>query len=836
MHTPKKTSFDLEQQLKLQEILIEIASDYINVDEAQVDSVIQASLEKMCRFVNADRSYIFDYDFIAETTSNTYEWCNDGVEPEIQNLQDVPMELFPQWISEHQKGRPFYVPDVLALDADGSEGGLRSILEPQGIKSLIAIPLLKGKDLFGFVGFDSVREYHIYSDKEQQLLHLFGQMLINIRMRRRWENTLRIQEEKYRNILANMNLGLLEVDPDDNILFANQSFCDMSGYLLEEMKGQKAAEMFVPEEKRSIIYDKNSIREKNISDGYELQILDKHGNRHWWYVSGGPNYDDKGNFIGSIGIHLDITQQKKLELELAGAKIVAEQAARAKELFLANMSHEIRTPLNVIIGMVRELAKQNLGADQRFYVAQSDSAAKHLLTILNHILDMAKIDSGELSLEQVDFSLSAVAANAFSILDSQAREKNLDFKLSVDDALFVAYVGDEGRLRQILINILGNAIKFTEEGSVNFRVDLIMDLPAEQQVRLTVADTGIGMSEHFQKRLFGKFAQEESEANRKYEGTGLGLTIARELVTLMGGDISVRSKQGIGTTFTIELTLPKGNPKNLRQTAGMSEKNAFEGLHILLVEDNEMNRFIALQSLHHFGFTVDEAENGRIAVNMAANNRYDLILMDIQMPEMDGVEATLQILNTLHLKIPIIALTANAFRHDIERYFKAGMVDCVTKPYSEEELFNKLRLYLKFSKNRNAEESNSREAGPNTLLAENDAAGAGIQQLYDLSPLVKMSQGDEVFVQKMVDMFVMLTDRTITELQVEMQQSNFDQVSRIAHRIKPSLENMGILQLSTPIRQLENYPPEGDLTGRQELVDHIIEILKQVTAQIRARR
>jgi PAS domain S-box-containing protein len=835
MHTPKKASFDLEQQLKLQEILIEIASDYINVDEAQVDSVIQVSLEKMCRFVNADRSYIFDYDFIAETTSNTYEWCNDGVEPEIQNLQDVPMELFPQWISEHQKGRPFYVPDVLALDANGSEGGLRSILEPQGIKSLIAIPLLKGKDLFGFVGFDSVREYHIYSDKEQQLLHLFGQMLINIRMRRRWENTLRIQEEKYRNILANMNLGLLEVDPDDNILFANQSFCDMSGYELEELKGQKAAEMFVPEEKRSIIYDKNSIREQNISDGYELQILDKHGNRHWWYVSGGPNYDDKGNFIGSIGIHLDISQQKKLELELAGAKIVAEQAARAKELFLANMSHEIRTPLNVIIGMVRELAKQNLGADQRFYVAQSDSAAKHLLTILNHILDMAKIDSGELSLEQVDFSLSAVAANVFSILDSQAREKNLDFKLSVDDALFVAYVGDEARLRQVLINILGNAIKFTEEGSVNFRVDLIMDLPAEQQVRLTVADTGIGMSEHFQKRLFGKFAQEESEANRKYEGTGLGLTIARELVTLMGGDISVRSKQGIGTTFTIELTLPKGNPKNLRQTAGMSEKNAFEGLHILLVEDNEMNRFIALQSLHHFGFTVDEAENGRIAVNMAAKNRYDLILMDIQMPEMDGVEATLQILNTLHLKIPIIALTANAFRHDIERYLKAGMLDYVTKPYSEEELFKKLRLYLKFSKNRNAEESDSRVAGPNALLAENDAAGAGKQQLYDLSPLVKMSQGDEVFVQKMVDMFVMLTDRTITELHVEMQQSNFDQVSRIAHRIKPSLENMGILQLSTPIRQLENYPPEGDQAGRQELVDHIIEILKQVTAQIRAK-
>jgi PAS domain S-box-containing protein len=829
---------DMQQELKFQEILIDIASNYINADVGEVDNLIHSSLEKMGRFVNADRSYIFDYDFIEQTTSNTYEWCNDGVEPEIHNLQNVPLELFPHWLNEHKKGRPFYVPDVLALSVDGEDAGLRSILEPQGIKSLIAIPIMRGDDLIGFVGFDSVREYHTYSDKEQRLLHLFGQMLINIRVRRTWEAKLQIQEEKYRNIIANMNLGLLEVDRNDVIMFANMSFCDMSGYSLDELRGKVASEVFVPQEHRNIILQKNRSRDRNISDSYEMQVRVKDGSSRWWYISGAPNYDDNGKQIGSIGIHLDITDQKMMEAELAGAKVKAEQAARAKELFLANMSHEIRTPLNVIIGMVRELAKQNLGADQRFYVAQSDSAAKHLLTILNHILDMAKIDSGEMTIEQMDFNISSLATNAYSILHSQAREKNLDFRLSIDDQLFEAHVGDEGRLRQVLINILGNAIKFTEKGSVNFRVDLIMDLPTEQHIRFTVADTGVGMSEEFQKRLFGKFAQEQSESNRSHEGTGLGLTIARELLSLMGGDISVRSMKGSGTTFTIELTLPKGDTKKLRHTSGKGEKDVFKGGNILLVEDNEMNRFIALQSLHHFGLSVDEAVNGREAVEMAAQKAYDLILMDIQMPEMDGVEATGIILNELKLTVPIVALTANAFRHDIERYLKAGMVDYVTKPYSEEELFGKLRVHLKLAageagqarvvdstSDHFADESDSTEVEPTSS-----------KPLFSVSALVQMSQGDEIFVEKMTEMFLMLAERTVAELQQEMENRNFVQVGRIAHRIKPSLENMGVESLAEPIRVLESFPADGNPAEREQLVELIRETLVAVVSQIRESR
>lgn len=801
---------NLDQELKLQEVLIDIASTYINLDLKDVENTINQSLEKMGRFVQADRSYIFDYDNEQKTTSNTYEWCNEGIEPEIDNLQDMPMELFPQWVQAHQKGEAFYVPDVLALEDDGDEG-LRSILEPQGIKSLIAIPMKDRNELVGFVGFDSVQMHHNYSEKEQKLLHLFGQMLINIRNRQKWEKQLRVQEEKYRNIIANMNLGLLEVNNEDTILFANQTFCEMSGLSLIELKGQKASSLFEPLEKKELIKEKPVFGEFNITDSYELRIKNKKGSERWWYSSGAPNFNDRGQQIGRIGIYLDITEQKNLEIELAKAKSVAEDAAKSKELFLANMSHEIRTPLNVIIGMIRELGKQNLGADQRFYVAQSDSAAKHLLTILNHILDMAKIDSGELMLEKHDFSLSAVATNAYSILYSQAKEKNLAISIHIDKSIHAAHVGDEGRLRQVLINILGNAIKFTESGFVDFRVELVSEFDAEQKIRFKVRDTGIGMSEEFLRKIFNKFFQEQSDSNRKYEGTGLGMTIAREMVLLMGSDIIIDSKKGEGTTVSFELILPKGNPANLRFAGAKIEQNAFSGKNILIVEDNDMNRFIAIQSLHYFGCNVDEATNGFEAIKKVTQNRYDLILMDIQMPEMDGLEATLHIRNQLKLVTPIMALTANAFRHDIDKYLRAGMDNFVTKPFSEEELYAKMFPFLK--------ENETLDSVTNTPL-------------YDLTGLEELSHGDEKFVKHMLQFFVKVSNEAITELEDALENSDYQQISKTAHRIKPSIDNMGIVTLKDKIRALEKFPADGDSEARKKLIMLVKDTLKKVSEQL----
>ena len=811
----------IDQELRLQETLIDIASTYINLDTKDVENTINRSLEKMGLFVSADRAYIFDYDFVKGITTNTYEWCNTGISPEIDNLKETPLEYIPQWVECHQKNQAFYIPDIKELEDDG-EGGLRSILEPQGIKSLISIPMLDGNELVGFVGFDSVKDYHNYSEKEKRLLFLFGQMLINIRNRQKWEYQLRLQEEKFRNIISNMNLGLLEVDVDDSIIYSNQGFCEMSGYKLEELKGKKAADLFLREEDRPKIKDKNDQRKKSISDSYEIEILDKYGKPHWWFVSGAPNYNDKGQMIGSIGIHLDITEQKRLEQELAKAKTFAETAAKAKELFLANMSHEIRTPLNVIIGMIRQLSKEKLNNDQHFYVKQSESSAKHLLTILNNVLDIAKIESGDMEIVEQPFSPSALAFNVHSIMHSQAMDKNLEFRINVSPYIKPVLLGDETRLRQVLINLIGNSIKFTQKGSIQLTVELVQENSENQKLKFEVKDSGIGMSSEFISKIFDKFSQEQNDFNRKYEGTGLGMAISHDLIQLMGGKMEVQSIKDQGTTCSFTLTLPIGKPESLVNKSQQISAGLFKGLKALLVEDNEMNRFIAMQSLDYLGFETVEAENGKRAVEIVENYPFDLILMDIQMPVMDGVEATIIMREKLQVTTPIIALTANAFRHDIDLYLSNGMNDFITKPYDEQDFFRKIEHVLSISKpplvgkNGNQEDNSPEEIESKIPL-------------YDLTMLRQFSRDNEEFVKKMIKIFITLSRENCTILQTGIDARNLDILQKTAHKIKPSIDQMGIVSLRETVRKVEKFDlTEGNYQELQMLVQELITTLLNV--------
>lgn len=816
---------NLEQEMRLQNTLIDIASTYINLDTEDVENTINKSLEKMGLFVEADRAYIFDYDFEKNTTSNTYEWCNEGIVPEIQNLKETPLEYIPQWVGAHRKNQAFYVPNVFELPDDG-EGGLRSILEPQGIKSLISIPIMDKHELVGFVGFDSVRDFHVYSDKEKRLLFLFGQMLINIQNRQKAENQLRIQEEKFRNIIANMNLGLLEVDLNDRIIFANQSFCDMSGYSLTELKGSIAADLLVPNNKKKIIQEKNRKRLDLVSDSYEIEINDKHGNPHWWFISGAPNFNDKGHMIGSIGIHLDITEQKRLEQELAMAKNFAESAAKAKELFLANMSHEIRTPLNVIIGMIRQLTKENLSSNQHFYVKQSESSAKHLLTILNNVLDIAKIEAGDMQIQRAEFSPSAVAFNVHSIMYSQAKEKNLDFKVLVGSEVFPVIIGDETRIRQVLINLIGNAIKFTEKGSINLSVDAVTKDSDSQQLIFEVVDTGIGMSKEFISKIFDKFSQEENASNRKYEGTGLGMAISHDLIQLMGGQLEVLSEKNVGTKCRFALTLPIGESKNLISKSTKIKQGSFKGQKALLVEDNEMNRFIAAQSLGFLGFETVEAENGKVALDILESKRFDLILMDIQMPVMDGVETTVNIRERLKDNTPIIALTANAFKHDIDLYLAKGMNDYITKPYHEEDFFRtvdhvlSLHLSLKLNK----------EAALSPILPLDTCDH--LDTTYDLAVLKELSRGNKEFLIKMFEIFKALVKENAEAMNFSLEVEDIATIRRSAHKIKPSIDQLGIKSLKEIVRTIEKYDLE---TGGKAELERLVLVLSSTLNRVVAR-
>ncbi len=498
-----------------------------------------------------------------------------------------------------------------------------------------------------------------------------------------------LQEEKHRNIINNMNMGLLEVDNNDIVQFANQTFCDMSGFSLEELIGNKPTELIVEKHNHHIIEKKIVKRQNGISNGFEMEIVKKNGEKRIWYISGAPNINDKGECIGSIGVHMDITEQKILEKELENAKLIAEKASKTKEMFLANMSHEIRTPLNVLLGMIRLIEKEQINQTVLDYITSSKDAANHLLSILNDILDMSKIESGKMKINHLSMDIYSINNSLENIFLPSASAKNIEF-ISHIDPLIEPLKGDEVRLRQVLINLISNAIKFTEKGRIESTIRLIENTEEHQLINFTIEDTGIGMSEEFIQNIFEKFTQESNLANRKYEGTGLGMTISKDILDLMNGKLMIESKQNIGTKIQFELSFKKANrPKQTKVLLKLKTK-LLKGKNILLVEDNKLNRLIVRKMLELSGCIVEEAENGNIAINKVINQKFDLILMDIQMPEMDGIEATKIIRTGLNLSTPILALTANSFQHDIDKYFDIGMNDFIIKPFEEDQFYAKI--------------------------------------------------------------------------------------------------------------------------------------------------
>jgi PAS domain S-box-containing protein len=638
----------------------------------------------------------------------------------------------------------------------------------------------------------------------------------NITDRKKNEKQLRRQEEKYRNIIANMNLGLLEVDNNDCIQYCNQSFTDISGYSIEELKGHKAGDMFLSEENRKQIQLKNNLRQTGTSDSFEIVARNKRGEARWWLISGAPNTNDQGEIIGSIGIHLDITDQKRLETELEKALLAAREASEAKEAFLANMSHEIRTPLNGIIGMVRALSKEDLSVRQKSFVDSAAKASQHLLSIINNILDINKIEAGELQIEHNHFNLHEVLRDIAQILQIQAGDKQIALHVDITDGLAPALVGDATRIRQILINLVGNAIKFTEKGFVRIHCSGTNINRYHQQVVITVEDTGIGMDAGFVKRVFTKFQQEDKSTSRKYGGTGLGLVITKELIDLMNGNIEVQSKKGKGSTITIQIPFLIGDPAKIETVRQLIAPEALAHKSILLVEDNEMNRMVATNVLSPYGFQIVEAENGAVALEILATQRFDLILMDLQMPIMGGLEATRVIRNTLRLDTPIIALTANAFKSEIDLCLQAGMNDYVVKPFEEKTLISALHKSLS-----HLQLEYSDKTGANT--ADIDAS-----QLYDLSKLKEMSRGNAPFVVKMLQIFVTLTTKSIQDLQVAWEHKDIDKLRQIAHKIKPSIDDMGIQILKNDIRAIEHFSADQTVDTMEILLKKVTNVLQQV--------
>lgn len=802
----------IKQQLLLQDILIKISSVYINADLENVGEIIQNSLKDLGEFVGSNRAYIYEYNFKEYYATSLYEWCADGSNCKIDKLQKMPLSNLSEQIIKHAKGKEFHENKT---DYITVENEIKKTVP--NIHSL-TIPMLQNYNLIGFVGFDFVGKTHRYTQKEKDLLFVFSQMLVNVWERQSQEALLKLQEQKYRNIISNMKLGLLEVGYDERIIFANETFCSMTGYSLNDIVGKNAPEILLFPDNYGIQSKIKTARINGQADSYELCIKNKNGEKNWWYISGAPNYNDKKELIGSIGVFLDISDQKKMKADLEEALSKAEIASHAKELFLANMSHEIRTPLNVITGMIRELGKENLTDKQRSYVRYSENAADHLLAIINNILDISKIEAGEYELLYKEFSVSAMVANVKSILFSRIKDKNLDFILEISEDIKPALIGDVSRMRQILINLINNAIKFTEKGFIKLKVSVQDETETSQHLLFEVQDSGVGIDKNFISRLFDKFSQEMNENNRKFEGTGLGMSITRELIRLMGGKIEVESEKGVGTRIFFSIEMEIGDESKLISNKPHKYADSLVGTKVLLVEDNEMNRFIAVQSLKYVGCKVTEAVNGKNAVEKARTGKYDIILMDIQMPEMDGVEATKTIRNQLKNTTPIIALTANAFKHDIDNYISVGMNNYLIKPYLETDLFNMIEKYTVNEQ----------------LQRNNDVKTSKTEILYSTSYLSEVGKGSTDFVTQMLKLFVELAEQTVSLITESLKSGNSAKIKQLAHKIKPSVDNMMVETLKNDIRKLESFEVnEINFIEFEELSLYVRDALLKVIDQIK---
>lgn len=532
-----------------------------------------------------------------------------------------------------------------------------------------------------------------YFDSEGNLLGIRG-VTRDITARKRIEK----EREQYA-LLCNTSADLMSIfdTTADRFIQVNPAFCEITGYSESELLATPLVQLVHPDDWEKTLALTHDSSLHDCVSSFENRYICKDGTIRW--LSWQSFWDRKAGLVYATA--RDVTQRIQHEQELTAARQEAEEANLAKSRFLSIMSHEIRTPMNGLIGLIQLLLKTELTAQQRTLASNAINAGKELVQLLNSILDLSKIESNRMETECSNFGLRHTLEEAISLMEAAARDKGLQVSLSIPEEVPDLVQGDSGILRQVLVNLLSNAIKFTHTGEITISVGLVAEDQHQAKLQFEVRDTGIGLSADNLTRIFEPFTQADSSTTRQYGGTGLGLTICKRLVELMGGDIWVESTEGCGSTFRFSLVISKQQAESdlLQNSVSSGDESAGygNGRRILLAEDDQRSRQIVQEMLEMYGWQVDTADNGTKVVQTMYRHEYDLILMDCMMPGMDGYEATRIIRDPSSAvrqhDIPIIALTGNTMREDVKQCLETGMNDHLQKPLFIDDLLKMLKKW-----------------------------------------------------------------------------------------------------------------------------------------------
>ncbi len=648
--------------------------------------------------------------------------------------------------------------------------------------------------------------------------------------------TTRQQESLFARRLIEASLDpLVTISPEGKITDMNLATVNITGLTREQLRGTDFFSYFTQPLKARDVYQE-VFAKGSITDS-ALTLSHKDGKLTNVLLNGSVYKDSKNHVLGVVIVARDVTEQKRIETELIEAKVFAElatelamtakqkaessskvanDAVKAKQQFLSNMSHEIRTPMNAIIGFTKVLLKTDMSAKQKEYLTAIKLSGDALIVLINDILDLAKVDAGKMVFEHIPFRMSMSISAMLHLFEPKIHEKNLRLTKEYDSRIPEVLLGDSVRLHQIIMNLVSNAVKFTEKGKISLSVRLIDEDDEKVIVEFAISDTGVGIPTEKLEKIFENFQQASSNTSRIYGGTGLGLAIVKQLVEHQGGTVKVKSVVGKGSTFSFVLSFAKTTESVESEAEIMEFDKVLHEVKVLVVEDIVLNQLLMKTVLDDFGFETDIASNGKLALEKLRANSYDIILMDLQMPEINGFEATEYIRKTMKSNIPIIALTADVTTVDLKKCKAVGMDDYIAKPVDERLLYTKMVSSLKKNEHKRVHLPEKKDKEPNTST-------------INLDYLNRRTKSNPDLMIQMITLYLNQTPVLIKSINKSLKDKNWKSVYTAVHKLIPSFTIMGIgREYETIAKNVQEYASTGQQTDRiPELVLQLVSVLEQ---------